>query len=154
MQRTEPKQAGGNRRSLMKRNVCLCIVALLLSSGFSCLICCGTAPWHSCCRSRRNSSLAIDLLITPKREHLCCSIKGDPSGATLSNYADKTHCCLNDLNTTGSAALSQLPVHRAIASSITLTPARFGHEQSLRLARDRPVMNRGSTHLLCCVLLI
>lgn len=144
-------------KRLVKMPAIIAIAIMLWSTGVGCLICCARASIDQCCRTRRvdgtestasGNSLNID-------QRSCCNNKGAQTAAELSTSKDKAHCCSGEARANGPSTLAQLVDHRTIASSMTSQPIRISNVRRLSGCATRaPVRDRGSTHLLCCVLLI
>ena len=144
-------------KRLVKKPASIAIAIMLWSTGVGCLICCASASIDQCCRIRRvdgtQSTASGNSLNT--EEHSCCSNKGGRTAAELSTSKDKAHCCSDEARPNGPSTLAQLVDHRKIASGMTSQPIRISNVRRLSGCATRArVRDRGSTHLLCCVLLI
>lgn len=129
----------------VKRGACLAIIGILLAGGLVCL-CCATTASDICCRSLETDGSKIASVISARSEDRgCCEQKHRES---------RKRCCLGRSEPNSQATLSQL---------IDLRPGASDSDRRLQLCEPgqpsevtaRPlVMNRGSTHLLCCVIRI
>ena len=132
----------------LKKGACSGVIAMILSSGLAC-ICCATATSDICCRSvQADGSNIIASVISAKGEdHRCHDHKQQ-------RIEGEKRCCIRGPQPNSQATLSQLVDLRAAASCSDSMPTSFGVGQPSEFTRRAPVMNRGSTYLLCCVLRI
>lgn len=147
-------------RKHLRTNVCLALATLVWNGGVLCLMCCASEP-SVCCSSgfAEGSKKAIALVNPPMQpaKHSCCERRHESQDApseSLLKPKDTRQCCLLGPQTSP-AALLQLSDHRIIASN--QAQRRVGIEttsQTPGFIWHGSLTNRGSTYLLCCVLLI
>lgn len=150
-----------SRGGSMKRSACVVTLALMLwGGGVGCLACWASAAADLCCASAgsiakqsAHTSQMASQQSCPKNS--CCKQpKNNGSNEAFSEPLDLKPCCLHN-DPAEPATLRQRADGGAFAARIIQQPIAF--EADLRrppLTFHAPVLNRGSTYLRCCVLLI
>ena len=148
----------------LKTSSCFLTILVLCSGWFVCPICCATESLTGRCssgvetRSRPIASTIPTKSVEAGEGHSCLKqnhqTQPSPSSESLSKPAARPPCCSCDAQTNSRAVLSRLG-NRSIATNVIWQTAICeGVKQRFQCARFAPVMNRGSTYLLFCVLLI
>jgi hypothetical protein len=149
----------------LKNRSCLAIILVLCSGPFVCSICCAIDTSSGCCGSGPETgpmgtasiipARALDACCNPSSESQAHRRQASGPGERLSEPIDGSRCCSGETKTDGLAVSP-----RCIDNRLT-APKAAGHsavseivEPRFQIGRFTPVMNRGSTYLRFCVLLI
>jgi hypothetical protein len=142
-------------------STCFVVAVVILNGSLLCLICCASESPGTCCRMESaNRAAPTASAPTEKRQsdagHNCCrpQHKNNNGDDELSKSQDPHQCCSRDPQTLNPALLQSLD-HQTIASTpASQTVGINASSQPPGCTWRSPVTNRGSTYLLCCVLLI
>jgi len=154
----------GENRSLKKRSS-FAVILILCGGWFGLPICCARESSHLCCRPHYESRFGATVSRIPAASLVAFEGRGcsrqahqrqtSVPGENLSKPTDRPTCCSGEAQTTSRAVLTRFVNHPQIAANMTGEAVLFETgERRCRLAQFAPVMNRGSTCLLCCVLRI
>ena len=149
----------------LKNSACFVIILVLCSGPIVCSICCAIETSPSCCGSGLETArmptaptipgLGLDGCCSPNSEGLAHKKQASGPAEKLSEPIDESGCCSVQTRTDGLAVLPRGIDGRLIADRAPAHSALFETvEPPLQLGRFAPVMNRGSTYLRFCVLLI
>jgi hypothetical protein len=149
----------GENRSL-KKGSSLAIILVLYGGWFVSPTCCARESSRVCCSSHWatvSRAPAASLVALEGRGCSTQAHQGQTSvpGENLSKTAERPPCCSGEAQTTSRAVLTRFVTNPPIAANITGQAALSETgERRCPLNQFAPVMNRGSTYLLCCVLRI
>jgi len=156
-------RAGKNRSP--KKSCCFAIILVLCGGSFLCSICCARETLHGCCTSgfeTRSGAIASTISAMGFEDcegHSCRSQTHQRQSRVprenLAKRTDRSPCCSGQARTNGRALLPRPADNRPVATDITLHSAVSENvDPRFQVSRFGPVMNRGSTYLRFCVLLI
>ena len=154
------------KNSYLKKSSSFTLILFLCGGWVVCTIRCATETAPGCCSSRLVTRSAIAAPIPAKNLEACQS--HSPKGTlpqrqltvnrqkqNLSKPGDGSHCYSCEAQTNGRAVLLRLINNWPIDTNIPCRSALYETANQLnQMACIALVMNRGSTYLRCCALLI